>query len=223
MVQIVGITRGTGFKIGKFGEKNEENGQEEPLTAIEVADIEEKMSEKTQELRSAEKQLKGLAEPSTSAGDDEDEIPGPHGPLIELTLDPENDLDVETDKELDILMNAKENEGGDDQEIKMVEVASKDVADAVDKTADNPAEESAGNEKPEPDESDTPDEPESAAGDSDDGFGSLFSQEEEEVNPLANLIKSVPDVSAQELLGELAEIKDLLADREIDYLPHIPE
>ena len=39
----------------------------------------------------------------------------------------------------------------------------------------------------------------------DDSISDLFSHEEEEVNPLVNLINSLPDVTAQELIDDLKE------------------
>lgn len=45
-----------------------------------------------------------------------------------------------------------------------------------------------------------------------DSLDSLFSQEEDEVNPLANLINSLPDVTAQELLDDLQEIKEIIRE-----------
>jgi len=45
-----------------------------------------------------------------------------------------------------------------------------------------------------------------------DSLDSLFSQEEEEANPLANLINSLPDVTAQELLDDLQEIKEIIRE-----------
>jgi hypothetical protein len=46
----------------------------------------------------------------------------------------------------------------------------------------------------------------------DDSLSNLFNQDEEEENPLAALINSLPDVSAQELLDDLQEIKDIIRD-----------
>ena len=48
----------------------------------------------------------------------------------------------------------------------------------------------------------------------DDSINSLFNQEDDEVNPLANLINSLPDVTAQELLDDLGEIKEIIREWE---------
>jgi hypothetical protein len=50
--------------------------------------------------------------------------------------------------------------------------------------------------------------------DDNDSFNNLFSNEEEEVNPLANLINSLPDVTAQELFDDLKEIKEIIMERQ---------
>ena len=46
----------------------------------------------------------------------------------------------------------------------------------------------------------------------DDSLNSLFSQDEEEENPLASLINSLPDVTARELLDDLQEIKEIIQE-----------
>ena len=43
-----------------------------------------------------------------------------------------------------------------------------------------------------------------------DSLSNLFSQDEEEENPLAGLIASLPDVAARELLGEAQEVEEML-------------
>ena len=194
------------FKIGKTGEQALETGQAETVTATEVADMEEKMNNKTKKLIDAEKQLKGLAGSSNSPEEDDDEIPGPHGPLIELTLEPGNDLmDLDTEAELNTLMDTDEK--GEKQDINVVEASKKDTAEASIEAADK-AERKDKSEQGEEAKSDI------APQDSNDDFSNLFSDEEEEVNPLVNLINALPEVSAQELVGELEEIKEIIRERQ---------
>jgi chromosome segregation ATPase len=45
-----------------------------------------------------------------------------------------------------------------------------------------------------------------------DSFKDLFADDEVDENPLANLIKSLPDVSTNELEDDLKEIKDIIKD-----------
>ena len=49
--------------------------------------------------------------------------------------------------------------------------------------------------------------------DEEDSLKNLFSNDEEEVNPLAGLINSLPDVTASELLNEAQEIKIIVRER----------
>ena len=191
------------FKIGKTGENSvEETGQAETVTATEVADMEEKITNKTKKLKDAEKQLMGLADSAKIPEEDEDEIPGPHGPLIELTIEPGDELvDLDTEAELNTLMVTDEKD--EEQDINVVEAGNKDTAEATDK-----AEKNDKSEQGEEAKSDI------APQDSNDDFSNLFSDEEEEVNPLANLINALPEVSAQELVNELEEIKEIIRERQ---------
>lgn len=43
-------------------------------------------------------------------------------------------------------------------------------------------------------------------------IGNIFNNIEDEENPLANLIKSLPDVAATELIDDLKEINDIIKD-----------
>ena len=45
-----------------------------------------------------------------------------------------------------------------------------------------------------------------------DSLNNLFSQDEEEENLLANLINSLPEVTAQELLDDLQEINEIIRE-----------
>jgi len=203
------------FKIGKIDEKTEEaNIKEDTVTATEVADMEEKISNKTKKLKDAEKQLKGLTDGSRIPEEDEDEVPGPHGPLIELTVEPGDELmDLDTEAELNTLMDTDEK--GEERDINVVEVSNNDAVKVVDKTDDKAVNKSA-NELKEKDGSEESNEgkSEEAPKNIKDDFSSLFSEQEEEVNPLANLISSLPEVSAQELLDELEEIKGIIRERQ---------
>ena len=48
--------------------------------------------------------------------------------------------------------------------------------------------------------------------DDDDSLNNLFSNDEEEENPLASLINSLPDVTARELMDDLAEIHRIIKE-----------
>lgn len=139
--------RSKSFKIGKTnGKPEEETGQEETITVNEVSDMEEKIANKMKKLKDAIKQLKGLADLAKSSEEYGDETPGQHRPLVELAVEPGDDLlDMETEAELNTLMDT----------------------DA-----------------------------------------------KEEVNSPGNSINSSPEVSVQELINELEEIKEMIRERQ---------
>lgn len=214
------------FKIGKTDEKTEEETlQEETVTLDDVTDREGKIASKTKKLKDAEEQLKGLDDSTKSSEEDDDEMPGPHGPLIELTVVPGDEIvDLETETELNTLMDTDEKDK--EQNLNIVELGDKNTVKVVDKTADEPADKTDDkakkNEKTEQNQDTKPNEksepekeakPDAASLDSGDGFSDLFSDEEEDVNPLANLINNLPEVSAQELINELEEIKEIIKER----------
>jgi len=199
------------FKIGNTGKKSEEEtGQEETVTSTEVADMEEKINNKTKKLMDAEKQLKGLTDSTKSSEEDEDEIPGPHGPLIELTLEPGDELmDLDTEAELNTFMDTDEK--GEEQVINVVEAGNKDTDKSTDKVGDKVADKAEKKDESEQAEKTKPD---ITPQDNSNDFNNLFSDEEEEVNPLSNLINSLPEVSAQELINELEDIKEIIRERQ---------
>jgi len=173
------------FKIGKSKKKTEKDGAEtEGTTAEQIVETEEKINGRTKDLKETAQQSQELSDESASPKEGEDTSAGPHEPLDELTIEPEDKLakvdDIEEDTE------ALE-EGG--EEIKVVEV-------------------SAGSTAPPP-EGEKEVKVDDVGGDS---INSLFSDDEDEENPLANLIKSLPDVTAEELIDDLNEIKGIIKE-----------
>jgi hypothetical protein len=53
---------------------------------------------------------------------------------------------------------------------------------------------------------------ESQPDENDDSLNKLFSDQEEEENPLASLIANLPDVTVQELMDDLEEIKKIIRE-----------
>ncbi len=191
------------FKSFKTGKSDEDKEPEvaKKVSLNDVVGMEKKISDKTKELKDTAQQIKDLSD-TTPTIDDEDEIPGPHGPLIELTIESGDDLtDLDTEAELSNLMDLNENEG--EEEIKVVEVIDKKAIKTTSK--DEKAEEPENEEEAGLDLS---------VKDEDDSFNNLFTNEEEEANPLANLINNLPEVSAQELINELEEIKEIIKERQ---------
>lgn len=204
------------FKIGKAEEENNSEGNGE-ISRQEVAEMEKKMSDKTKKLEDTARQIKDLSEASIEI-DDNDNIPGPHGPLIELTVEPGDEItDIDTEKELKDLMDMSDDD--EEEEIKVVEVIDKKVITTPTKEEMAQKEEQlradAGENPVESVESKDLSAVDDLSGDGmDDSFANLFSDDEEEANPLANLIANLPEVSAQELVAELEEIKQLIKERQ---------
>jgi len=250
------------FKMSKSNDNPKKDKAESgDTTTTQVADIEERINKKTKNLKKAAQQLKGLSDISKDF--DEDDIPPrPHGPLGELTIEPEDRL-LDLEAEADISSLLEEN----DEEVTVIEVntgvavpveadefsdeelitaeadevtTKADATANVDKAntedifkaeADEASEEAAikaeaekpSAEAPAPVEAEKPSaeastqteaksEPKPA--DDNDSFNNLFSNEEEEANPLANLINALPDVTAQELFDDLKEIKEIILERQ---------
>jgi hypothetical protein len=177
------------LKIGKSKEKPDvETAEAGDTPSAQEAGLEEQLNHRTQDLVATEQQLKELSSTMNASEKDEETPPQPHGPLSELTVGPE---DEQMDEEID----ASALLGEAEEEVKIVEVGAGAAAPA--EAEKEPAEELAKEEES-------------------DSFNSLFSQEEEEENPLAALINSLPDVTAQELLYDLQEIKEIMQERHQD-------
>jgi hypothetical protein len=181
------------FKIGKPREKPEKDDAEVESNVVveQISEMEEKINGRTKNLEKKAKELQGLAVENGATEDDEETLIKPHGPLAELTIEPGDERD-EADS-----LDAEEDlfeEGG--EEVKVVEVSGESPAPPKDEKEAKP-EETKEEAKPE---------------ESDDSINKLFSEEEEEENPLANLIKSLPDVTATELIDDLNEIKGIIKD-----------
>ncbi len=173
-----------GFKVGKSKEKPEDKNSATKDNATEqIAEMEEKISGRTKNLEETTQELQELSDESSTSGEEEDIPAGPHGPLDELTVDPDEKLTDADDFDLEA---ATLIEGG--EEIKVVEVSAGVAA---------------------------PPEGEKEAKVDDigaDSISNLFSDDEEEENPLANLIKALPDVPAGELIDDLKEIKGIIKE-----------
>jgi hypothetical protein len=185
------------FKPLKLGKSKDESKEEtievDATTADQLNEINESISSRTRSLEETTQQLQDLSD-TLNDTDEEDDTPKPHGPLIELSVEPEDkmmDIDLDTVSDEELLDTAAD-------EIKVVEVG-KQAIEPVESTESGRTTQDV-DIKPDASESD------------DDSFSNLFGTEEEEVNPLATLINSLPDVSAQELVDDLEEIKNIITD-----------
>jgi hypothetical protein len=191
------------FKLGKPKEKTDKdkvNIAIKDIAAERIEKMEQRIYGRAKDLEDKAQQIQGLTEKS------EDIIPGPHGPLVELTLDTD-------DKSSDVMHVIKLADSDDSEEdedtVKLVEVSTVNAPPPVKAAPAKSAEAKAAPASPlEPNK-------EVKLDDSTDSLGNLFNQQEEEVNPLANLINSLPDVTAQELLDDLKEIKRIIKEWQV--------
>lgn len=185
------------FKIGKSKEKNEkENDRDKGATATQIAEMEEQLNDRTDNLKKTEKKLKKLSDKVSdvkkpkndkvgNVKESENDTVLPHGPISELAIEPDDTSrdTAPTDEE-----NSDATTDEDDEKVKVVEVMAEPAPPPEDKKKEAKAEDSA------------------------DSFNKLFSDAEEEENPLANLIRSLPDVDINELMDDLKEINDIIKD-----------
>ena len=168
------------FKLGVLKGKSEEDVEDD-----EDEQVQEQASNETDGIDAATEIPEGVSEIPNKDNDEEPPV-GPHGPIGELTVEPQDTL---LDEEADVSGLLDESE---EEDVTIVEVTAKDAtpveSEEKEKTEEPPKE------------------------DSDDSFSNLFSTDEEEVNPLENLLNSLPDVTVRELLDDLQEIRDLLQD-----------
>jgi len=190
------------FKIGKAKEKPDRDTIEtEDAPADRIADHKKN---RAKSLKEAEQQLIELTE-TVNVSEKLEDVPKPHGPLVELTIEPEEEL---VSEEKDEPVEAKKVAGtpvGKAEEKVVIAKAAAPAKAATESSA--PAKAAAPAEAAAKAE----DKKTTATAEKDD-LNDLFSQEDDEVNPLANLINSLPDVTAQELIDDLQEIKEIILE-----------
>jgi hypothetical protein len=211
-----------GFRIGKPKEKNE-NIETKNTTTTQTAVLEKPLSGSTNNLKQHAKQLKKLSDKSVNSEENADISARPHGPIGELEVGAEDELkdkDSPTDENDGILPE----ESG--EEVKLVEVSADVVTSLKAKAATSPKAEAAASPKaqaaalpkaqaaipPKAEAASPPKEDKTKLEDAGDSLNKLFSNDEEEENPLANLIRSMPDVTTEELLDDLNEIKEIIRE-----------
>jgi hypothetical protein len=187
-------------------EKPEADQDEDEFKAIaanRIADMEKRIHIKTKDLEAKVQEIQGLSQKSDEVEKNDDIPRGPHGPISELTL--ENDNNTDGIMSLSDITEDEESED-EDEEIKLVEVKSSKVVIPEKEDGEKPVEASAAPEKSAEKEG------EIKLNDRSDSLNNLFNEEEDEENPLANLIKVLPDVTAQELIDDIAEIKGIIKE-----------
>ena len=179
------------FKIGKPGEEPEEDAIEfSETTVTQIAEMGEQISSKTRDLEKTAAEL-GKLSSAVDGGNSTGDTPRPHGPLSELSLDANGDAAA-----FDEVTEAGDIQAaGTPDDIQLVELNT------------NAAPAEAATPEGQPDPGAKP-----AEDDDSDSFNNLFGSEEEEENPLANLIESLPDVTVQELLDDIREINEIIQE-----------
>jgi hypothetical protein len=172
-----------GFKDLTLGKPKEKpgGGPGKENPSRKIALMEEKMNGRTKNLAEMAQKIQGLA--GAPGGD---EVTRPHGPLGELSIGPEDRVEDVTDI------------------LPVVEAETKDAVKVVEVSiSKEPAPAAAAVAAPEPASAPAPADPGNP-------LSGLFSNDEEEENPLANLIKTLPDYTTHEIIEDLGEIKKII-------------
>ncbi len=187
-----------GLPLGKLKEKEAESGIViEGTSAEQLAEMEKKLTGRKKDLEDATRQIRDLSSLTEIIDSDDDEPIGPHGPLLELTLEdiPEEDED------------APDPENGSSPGLVVIKASGEPVEKGPEMKV------AAGIEADGEAEEETEKEPEKEKESSlDDSFSNLFEDDEDDENPLTALIRNMPDVTAQELVDDIAEIKNIIKE-----------
>lgn len=186
------------FSIGKLKDKNrKDKPEDEELPNPQISKIKDKVEEETNDNAKAGENLQESPDAAGITLGAHDIPIRPHGPAAELSLEPE-DPENDDGLTLDELENDSITLG---EEVKISEVTAEKAA----ASKEPPAAEVATPTEIKPEENEVKPE-------DNDSLNNLFSDDEEEENPLANLITSLPDVSVRELMDDLEEIKRIIQE-----------
>ena len=174
------------FKGFKFGKKKgtENTKQQAEKNSKQISELEEQLKDRTDSLVETEKKLEKLSGKANDQIETDVTLERPHEPIGELSIEPEDALiGVDTDEvEAEEIVVAKAEE-------KIPEEAQSEL---------KPEQPMDKKDKKNPIDADS--------------LKALFTSEEEDENPLASLINSLPDVPVDELNDDLKEIKDIIRD-----------
>ena len=185
-----------GFKFGKNKDKEKEKKSADDAASTQIAELEEHLKERTDDLAETEMKLKKLSGKISEIEEIDTSEARPHGPIGELSIAPEDSLSgVDTDE--------------DEEEEDVLEIKKK-PEDAVPEPKEKAVDANSAETKEEGTYSASTKRPDKQL--DAESLKALFTSEEEEENPLAGLINSLPDVSVDELMDDLKEIKDIIKD-----------
>lgn len=174
-----------GLKFGKLLDNIKEKKRSSDDTIKPIAQLEEQLKDRTKNLKQTEQKLMNLSGKVDDIAEIEVNNIRPHGPIEELSIEPEDALNgVDSDEEVE---DPNANLEEDEEEVKLVETSaeSEPASPAENKTKSNYDSES---------------------------LKALFANVDEEENPLASLINSLPEITIDELEEDLKEIKDIIRD-----------
>lgn len=186
------------LSIGKTKDKSKKVEIDvEDSETLEISEIKDEQKAKAE---TADPKLQEFSRRTGTIPESDDIIAKPHGPVAELSIEPE-DMENDAGFTLDELDDNDSLKLG--EEIKISEVSAESATSSPEE-APTAAIAPAEGLKPE-------DQQETKLDDSN-SLNSLFSEDEEEDNPLASLINSLPDVSLQELVDDLEEIHRIIKE-----------
>jgi hypothetical protein len=175
------------FKFLKFGKKKDKEKGKPPAdesAATHIAELEEQLKDRTNGLTRTEKKLKRLSDKVIGFNEQDISRVQPHGPIGELSIKPEDSLaGVDADEQEDSGTKLKE----EPEDVNLAEA------------------------EPEP-KSSSPKNKKVKTNLDAESLKALFTSKVEEENPLTSLINSLPDITIDELMDDLKEIKDIIRD-----------
>ncbi|OGO32405.1 MAG: hypothetical protein A2Z29_02340 [Chloroflexi bacterium RBG_16_56_11] len=203
-----------GLTLHKSRGKSDAKTATDSTAAVPIEEIKEAINSRTKGLEQTAQKLNGLV----SNGKGEAPPVRPHGPIEELSVTPEDkladvpdELDaaataaIENKPELKVVDMSKLAPDAAQPAVKQVKAETPASGASAPVAAGTPAPPAAGASAP-------PAAAKEAKSAADESLSNLFSSEETEVNPLANLINSLPDVTARELMDDLNEIQQIIKE-----------
>jgi len=174
-----------GLKFGKKKDKEKGKSPTDGAASAHMTELEEQLKNRTDGLAQTEKKLKRLSDKVNGFKEmDVATEEHPHGPIGELSIEPVDALSgVDADEPQDDA--AKLKEAPEDINLNGAEPEPKSSSPAEEKAKTNLDAES---------------------------LKALFTSKDEEENPLASLISSLPDITIDELMDDLGEIKGIIRD-----------
>lgn len=173
-----------GLKFGKKKDTEKGKPPADKAATTHITKLEGQLKDRTDNLAQTEKKLKRLSDKVNNLGEADVAAEIPHGPIGELSVEPVDALaGVDTDEEEDSKADLEK----EPEDANIVEV-------------EREAEPQSREEREVKSNLDA------------DSLKALFTSEEKDENPLLSLINSMPDITIDELMDDLGEIKGIIRD-----------